>query len=477
MAVVATKPSVFSPELKAAITADFAALAASRATITNAQQITKLQAQLAAIPAGSFGTSAQQRIALMQQIALLKTQPASAIYVPQTVGAFTSFMTASLIPTWYRGTFVDVSQGATPQYGYLKYRVLVRNGVSIWEVPKYFKLNEGDQTITDVMAAQANGWHVVIGSYYKYYTTETNAWQNTIQQVHNVVPAVDSYFFLGDPHPYLAVGQVGAGYVPGVSGKSITMGVVKGVAGVVLPVLGGVIAAPLIFAGVGTAGASAAGAVAGEAVTGSALGTGAAAGEVASATTATAIGTNAGAVALTSTTAIGATAASAATPIASNTVVAAGSGVSEVGISPATPLSNPPPVPNVGGTIGETAAQATGQAPISAGETAAISSQVPAVGGAAGTGAGSGSLLSNLSTQIGAVPASLAKSVLGTLLSKELGKLLMSNQPQHVAAPVQRAGFGSFFTDESGTFNKAWLLLIPLLLLIILFFTGRRLQG
>lgn len=454
------KPPEFSADLKAAIMADFQPYLDTLKPVDVQAQIAKLQAQLVTLPFGST-----QRTTITAQINLLKTSPASAAIIAQTSNLALALRTGTLIPAWYKGPFVDVSQGATPQTGYLRYRILYRNGVKIWEVSHYFKLNEGNQTITDAMAAEGNGWHVKIGEEKTTYTYEKNAWGSVVEMPHRVVPLVDSYWFLGDPHPILKPGIVGAGYVPGISGRAITRQAAIGVASVVLPVVGGVVAAPLIFAGIGTAGAgAAAGAVAGAAATGAASGAGAAAGAVASATVGAGIGTAAGVVGAASVgAAIGGVTGSVATGAATGAGAAAGesvaissnvaspAGIGEpIGTSAATPLTNPPPPPNVGGAVGNVAGQAASQ---------------------------SSSLLSNLTAQIGQIPSTLAKAALGSLVSKGLAKIIPSNKAEPIPHP-QRAGFAEFFTTpEGGLSSNAWLLLIPLLLLIILFFTGRRLQG
>jgi hypothetical protein len=163
------------------------------------------------------------------------------------------------LPSWYAGAtmpmaqraFVNVSQGANGSTGYVSYRVLNRNGVKIWEVPAAYKLNEGMQMITPSMANAAGGI----------------ARPGSRLNASFVGPAIigDTWFFAADPRPYLPVGQIGAGYTGGPSGKSITMQAVKGIAMTVLPVVAGVVAAPLIFGAAGAAGAGA-GAAAGEAI-------------------------------------------------------------------------------------------------------------------------------------------------------------------------------------------------------------------
>jgi hypothetical protein len=155
------------------------------------------------------------------------------------------------LPTWYAagGTwgvpsvpFLNVQQGANGNTGYVSYRVITRNGLKIWEVPYQYGLNEGTQTITNAMAAAAGGIPTPVGGY-------------TIQSGAAIIGP--RWMFLQDPRPYLAVGQIGAGYVGGRSGKSITMEAVKGIAIVVGSVVGGALIGAALGPAVGAAGGGA----------------------------------------------------------------------------------------------------------------------------------------------------------------------------------------------------------------------------
>lgn len=144
---------------------------------------------------------------------------------PLYVNAVTKAMRS--IPAWYTGAFTNVSQGANGNTGYVSLRLLKRNGVTIWEVPYQYKLNEGTQTITPQMASLANGW----------LKPDGNLQQQNMISLTRLLFA--SWFFTDDPRPYLPVGVIGGGYVGGISGRAITREAATGIAIVVGAVVGG----------------------------------------------------------------------------------------------------------------------------------------------------------------------------------------------------------------------------------------------
>jgi hypothetical protein len=126
---------------------------------------------------------------------------------------------ARLLPAWYKNAapYPNLHQGATPQTGYVPLRYYALAGYHFYSCPPSYGLNEGSQFITPSIAAGANGWKLP-------------GFTSTATTVQGQQQLLGDWIFMGDPRPWMNIGQVGGGYTPGVSGKSITLQAATGIA-------------------------------------------------------------------------------------------------------------------------------------------------------------------------------------------------------------------------------------------------------